>query len=168
MSSSDLERIKAVVAPVVEGEGHDLYDVELAGAILRVLVDRPGGVDLEVLGQLTRSLSVALDAEDPMPGRYTLEVSSPGLERPLRTPAHFAAAVGRRAKVRTVAGAEGDRRLEGEVVAADGDGVTLATDGGERVVRYDEIERARTVFEWGPTPPPGKGKQKREKRKVQT
>jgi len=170
VASGDLEQVRGLVAPAVEAAGYDLYDVELAGATLRVLVDGTGGVDLKALGELTRDVSTALDADDPMPGRYTLEVSSPGLERPLRTPAHFAAAAGRRARVRTVAGTEGYRRVEGEVTAADDEAVTLATEEGERRIPYDEIERARTVFEWGPTPPPGsgKGKQKREKRKVQT
>ncbi len=71
-----------------------LYDVEHAGSLLRILVDRPGGVDLDLLAQVTRELSSALDAADPLPGRYTLEVSSPGLERPLRRPEHFDAAIG--------------------------------------------------------------------------
>jgi ribosome maturation factor RimP len=161
--SSTAERVRAVVEPVVAAADLDLYDLELAGGVLRVLVDAPGGVDLAVLGEVTRAVSEALDADDPLPGRYTLEVSSPGLERKLRTPAHFAAALGKKVRVRTVAGTDGERRIEGELAAADDDGVVLATPEGERRVAYAEVERAKTVFEWGPTPPPGSGRQKRQK-----
>ena len=162
MAESTVERVRAVVEPVVAAADLDLYDVELAGGIVRVLVDRSGGVDLSVLGEVTRAVSEALDADDPLPGRYTLEVSSPGLERKLRTPGHFAAALGRKVRVRTVAGTEGERRVEGELTAADADGVVLATEDGERRVAYSDVERAKTVFEWGPTPPPGAGKRSRK------
>jgi ribosome maturation factor RimP len=163
VAESTVERVRAVVEPVVAAADLELYDVELAGPILRVLVDKAGGVDLAVLGEVTRRVSEALDAEDPLPGRYTLEVSSPGLERKLRTPEHFAAALGKQVRVRTVAGTEGERRVEGELTAADEHGVVLATPDGERRIAYDEVERARTVFEWGPTPPPGGGRQRRQK-----
>ena len=163
MAESTVERVRAVVEPVVAAADLELYDVELAGPILRVLVDKAGGVDLAVLGEVTRLVSEALDAEDPLPGRYTLEVSSPGLERKLRTPEHFAAALGKQVRVRTVAGTEGERRVEGELTAADEHGVVLTTPDGERRIAYDEVERARTVFEWGPTPPPGAGRQRRQK-----
>ena len=115
MAKSTVERVRAVVEPVVAAADLDLYDVELAGGTLRVLVDRAGGVDLSVLGDVTRGVSEALDADDPLPGRYTLEVSSPGLERKLRTPEHFAAALGKQVRVRTLPGTEGEARL-----AADG------------------------------------------------
>ena len=163
MVESTVERVRAVVEPVVAAADLELYDVELAGGVLRVLVDRSGGVDLAVLGEVTRGVSEALDADDPLPGRYTLEVSSPGLERKLRTPAHFSAALGKKVRVRTVAGTEGDRRIEGELVSADDDGFVVATVAGERRLAYTEVERAKTVFEWGPTPPPGGGRQRRQK-----
>jgi ribosome maturation factor RimP len=163
VARSTVERVRAVVEPVVAAADLELYDVELAGAILRVLVDAAGGVDLAVLGEVTRAVSDALDADDPLPGRYTLEVSSPGLERKLRTPAHFAAALGKKVRVRTVAGTEGERRVEGELTAADDEGVVVATPEGPRRLAYDEVERARTVFEWGPTPPPGGGRRSRQK-----
>lgn len=160
------ETVRAVVAPLLDEKGVDLYDIELTGGTLRVLVDREGGVDLDALGELTRSISGVLDAVDPMPGRYTLEVSSPGLERPLRTPDHFRAAVGSKVTVKTRPGTEGDRRVEGELLDADDEGATVAVAGGERRVAYVDVERARTVFEWGPAPkpgPPSKGKKKAKK-----
>jgi ribosome maturation factor RimP len=141
------ERIAAVVAPVVASQGHQLYDVELAGATVRVLVE---GATLETLEQVSPLVSSALDEhfeanEDEMPGRWYLEVSSPGLERALRRPEHYRAAVGAKVKVKTKARVEGDRRIEGELSAADDQGIDVA---GRRLA-YDDIEQARTVFEWG-------------------
>ena len=144
------EVVEQVVAPLLERRDLRLYDVELAGGTLRVVVERAGGLDLEVLGELTREVSAALDAADPLPGRYTLEVSSPGLERTLRRPDHFAGALGTPIRVKTKPGTEGDRRVEGELVAADGEHITVRVDGGTRTLGLDQIERARTVFEWGP------------------
>jgi ribosome maturation factor RimP len=149
---STAERVRSIVAPLLAERSLELYDLELAGGVVKVVVDRAGGVDMEAIGDATRAISRALDEHDPMSGRYTLEVTSPGLERTLRTPAHFAGAVGTVVKVKAVAGVDGERRVEGTLVAADDDGVTLSADGVERHLRYDEIERARTVFDWGPPP----------------
>jgi ribosome maturation factor RimP len=70
-------------------------------------------------------------------------------------------------RVRTVPGTEGQRRVEGELTAADADGVVVATEEGPRRVAYAEVERARTVFEWGPTPPPGAGKRRQKRGREQ-
>lgn len=149
MSTAD--RVRALVVPLIAAQDLELYDLEMAGGTLRILVDRPGGPDVGAITDLTRAVSRALDEHDPIDGHYTLEVSTPGLERPLRTPAHYAGAVGAKVKVKTNPGVEGDRRVEGVVAAADGEQVTLQVAGGtERTLRYDDIERARTVFEWGP------------------
>ena len=164
---ADFEAVRAAVEPVLSRRGLELFDLELVGSgrarTLRLTVDRAEGLDLEALAEATEPVSAALDAAGAVSGSYTLEVSSPGLERKLRTPAHFAAALGKQVRLRTVAGTEGERRVEGELTAADDDGVVLATPGGERRVAYAEVERAKTVFEWGPTPPPGAGRQRRQK-----
>lgn len=154
------DRVREVVLPLLAERDLELYDIEVSGRDLRVFVDRPGGLDLDLLADATRAVSRALDDADPIAGAYTLEVSSPGLERRLRTPHHFAGAVSETVKVKLRAGAarDGERRLEGDVTAADDAGVTLRTSAGETTVAYDDIERARTVFEWGPTPKPGKGR----------
>jgi ribosome maturation factor RimP len=138
------------LSPLLEARGLDLVDVERRGAELTVFVDRDGGVDLDELAEATRMVSDALDELDPMPGRYTLSVSSPGLERRLRTPAHFARAVGETVTVRVHGGTDEVRRLQGTLEAADETGCTV---DGNRVA-YQDIERARTVFEWGPSPKP--------------
>jgi ribosome maturation factor RimP len=149
------ERIAELVEPILLDRGHELYDVELTGATVRVLVDREGGVALDDLEQLAREISGVLDEADPLPERFYLEVSSPGLERPLRQPKHFQTAVGTKVKVKTLPSVEGDRRVDGLLAAADDDSVTVETDAGPRRLAYDDIERARTVFEWGGNPKPG-------------
>lgn len=162
------EQVRALVEPIVTSEGLELIDVEVAPRLLRVTVDRPGGVDLDAISDVTQLVSAALDRADPVPGgSYALEVSSPGLERPLRTPEHFQRFVGTLVNVKTHPGVPGERRMVGHLVDADDDGFTLhPRDGSEpRRFAYDDVDKARTVFEWGPSPKPGKvgGRPKRNK-----
>ena len=147
------DRVRELVAPLAEAVSVDLYDVEHHGGVVRVLVDADGGIDLDVIARLSRSISRALDEHDPIPGRYTLEVSSPGLERPLRTPEHFRRAAGSTVKVKTLAGFDGPRRLTGILEAVADDGVDLrSTDGEVCRIAYEQLASARTVFEWGSRP----------------
>lgn len=154
-------RVRQLVEPLVADADASLYDLEYAGGVLRVTLQKDGGVDIGTIGKVTRSISRMLDEEDPIAGQYTLEVSSPGLERPLRTPEHFAGAVGSLVALKTRAGVEGDRRVKGVLLAADAETATVAPadadPGSARVIALADIERARTVFEWGPTPKPGTG-----------
>jgi ribosome maturation factor RimP len=152
------ERVQAIIEPLVIEAGLDLFDLEHAGGVLRVSVDRAGGVDIDAISALTRSISRALDDDDPIAGRYTLEVSSPGLERALRTPAHFTWALGHDVTVKTVATFDGPRRVGGVLSEADDDGIVVALEGsdGEPMrLAYTDIDKARTIFNWGPTPKPG-------------
>lgn len=150
------DRVRELVLPLVADRHLELYDVELAGGVLRVMVDRDGGLDLDALSDVTRAVSRALDEADPIAGRYTLEVTSPGLERPLRTPQHFERAIGETVKIKTAPGVASDRRIEGVLASADDTGIAVREsreEAGESTLRrvaYDEIVRARTVFEWGP------------------
>src|SRR4051794_3639747 len=102
------ERVHELVAPLLAPLGLELFDVELAGPVLHIAVDRDGGVDLDTISEATTVISHALDDDDPIPGRYTLEVSSPGLERPLRTPAHFLRFIGTTVSVKTTAEVDGE------------------------------------------------------------
>jgi ribosome maturation factor RimP len=166
---STIDRVRDIVVPLLEARGLDLYDVEQHGPVLRVTIDRPGGVDLDAVGEATKAISLALDEHDPVPGKYTLEVSSPGLERTLRTPEHFALAVGDEVNVKTTAAYEGPRRLTGTLVAADDDGVRIRVDGpdgDELAIAYGDVEKARTVFDWGPTPKPGTSTRTKPKTKT--
>ena len=156
-------RVHALVAPLVEAADATLYDLEYQGGVLRVTVEREGGVGIDLIARLTREISRELDETDPIAGQYTLEVSSPGLERVLRRSNHFVGAVGTLVTVKARAGVEGDRRIKGVLVAADADAETVtiapsgAAPGTTRTLGLSDIERARTVFEWGPAPKPGTG-----------
>jgi ribosome maturation factor RimP len=164
-SSPLLDRVRGLVEPIVADLGLDLYDLEQRGGTLRVTIDTrpgsPGGVDLDQIAVATRLISRELDEHDPLPGRYTLEVTSPGVERALRTPAHFRREIGKRITVRLADATVEQRRLEGLLVAADESTATLRVgvlvDGApdDRTVEIAGIDRARTVFEWGPQPKPG-------------
>jgi ribosome maturation factor RimP len=163
----DIDTVVRSVEPVVGALGLSLYDVELSGSgrarVLRVLVDRPGGIDLEGIAAATDAISPALDhppLDSVLPGPYALEVSSPGLERPLRTPAHFADAVGETVSVKTRAGDDRPaRRVRGVISGAGESGFDLTLDdGGSEHLHYDDVAQARTVFEWGPQPKRGKSK----------
>jgi ribosome maturation factor RimP len=144
--------LEELVRPVVEAAGLELWDVSFHGegrrAVLRVTVDREGGVDLDTIAEVSERLSRRLDLEDFGPAGYALEVSSPGVERALRTPRHFERSVGERVKVRTVAQVNGRTVHEGELVSADAEAIVIAAEGGELRVPYAEIRSARTVFEW--------------------
>lgn len=154
----DDDGMEALVGAPVTEAGLELVEVEVRPGLVRVVVDGEGA-DLDRLAEVTRAVSAALDARDPLPGRYTLEVTTPGVERPLRTPRHFQRAVGEDVTVRIVPGADGDRRVAGKLVAADDGGIVVEgpdVPGGRRRIEYDEVERARTVFVWGPgTAPTG-------------
>jgi ribosome maturation factor RimP len=164
MSTSPVtDAIAALVAPIVSDLKLDLYDLEFNGGLLRITVDTPpgsgAGVTLDQLSLLTRLVGRDLDHHDPIPGHYTLEVSSPGLERPLRTPVHFQKAIGRTVSVRLHAVAAAERRIQGVLIAADDDTATIRLDDAaktERVVPLASIDRARTVFVWGGAEKPGK------------
>ncbi|MEI7592862.1 MAG: ribosome maturation factor RimP [Actinomycetes bacterium] len=161
MSTPD--RVRLLIEPLVSDLGLNLYDLELNGGSLRVLVDVPGGVDMGAITKLTRAISRSLDEHDPISGHFTLEVSSPGLERPLRTPDHFTRAIGTKVTIKTVAGLEGARRVVGLLTEADDESFVVTVDdpaGQSRRLAYGDIERARTVFEWGPATKPGKAAKK--------
>jgi ribosome maturation factor RimP len=159
-----INRVRELVDPIASDLELDVYDIEQRGGTLRVTLDTrpgaPGSVDLEQLSLATRLISRELDHADPVPGKYTLEVTSPGVERSLRTPAHFQREVGKTVNVRLANVDAEQRRLEGVLVAADERTATIRVDGPDgpvdHVVEIDAIDRARTVFVWGPQPKPGK------------
>jgi ribosome maturation factor RimP len=152
-----IDRLREIVEPLCLDLAVELYDLELNGGVLKVTVDKAEGIGMADIAPLTREISRALDVHDPISGHFTLEVSSPGLERTLRTPAHFVRAIGSDVKVKLRPGVRDDRRVEGVLVAADDSGFVLdaVADGADqRRFSYDDIDKARTVFAWGPTPRP--------------
>jgi len=150
-----LETVRTEVEPVVAPLGLQIYDVVDAGGVLRLVLDRPGGVDVDTLEEASRLVGGQLD--EIISGSYTLEVSSPGLERSLRRPEHFEGARDEVVSVKARNDEGAMERLRGVVTAVDATGITLATDAGERTLAFDAIESAKTVFEWAPAPKPGKG-----------
>jgi ribosome maturation factor RimP len=125
-----VERVKSVALRVTADRGLELVDVELkraqGGQLVRLFVDQPGGgIGLEALSTVSEEVSAILDAEDPIEGNYTLEVSSPGLDRPLHGEDDYRRFVGRLAKLASYEPVEGRRHWTGRIVACDGGIVTL-------------------------------------------
>jgi ribosome maturation factor RimP len=138
---------ETLVRPVVEGAGLELVDVtfgrEGGRRILRITVDRDGGVDLDAISRLSEKVSRRLDLEGFEPGPYSLEVTTPGIERPLRRPPEYRRAIGERVRVRIADGA-----IEGDLVDADEERIRIAAAEGERVVPLAEVASAKTVVDW--------------------
>jgi len=149
------EQLRTIVEPIVASLDATIYDLEFEGGSLRLTLDRPGGIDLDTIAEATRQVSRQLDLDDPIPGAYTLEVTSPGLERTLRLPGHWTSALGERVRVKTKPHVDGERRVDGVVASVAGDRVTITTEAGDRTLDIADIDRARTVFVWGPQPKPG-------------
>jgi len=168
-----LARVRQLVAPIASDLGLDLYDLEQRGGTLRVTLDTPpgsdGGVTLDTLALASRLVSRELDHHDPVPGRYTLEVTSPGVERTLRTPAHYRRELGKVVSVRLTDVGHDDRRLTGTLVAADDTTATISVEGPdgpvERVVPLEQIDRAKTVFVWPATAKPQQQPKKQKRTK---
>ena len=161
-TSPVVDRVTSLVAPIVTDLGLDLYDIEYTGGIVRIVVDTqpggPTGVSLENIALITRLVSREFDHSDPVPGRYTLEVTSPGLERTLRLPRHFVREVGKTIAVRLSSALDGQRRIQGDLVSATEDTIVVCLSDNaltEVTIPLSIVERAKTVFQWGPTPKPG-------------
>jgi ribosome maturation factor RimP len=124
-----VERVRSVALRVTADRGFELVDIELKQAksekLVRIFVDRSGGIGLEDLQSVSEEVSAILDAEDPIEGHYTLEVSSPGLDRPLKGEADYRRFVGRLAKLASYEPVEGRRHWTGRIVGCDDGIVTL-------------------------------------------
>jgi len=175
----DRERLNAVIEPVVRAHGAELVDFELkneGGWVLRVFVEKLGAsagkmstkdaaINLELCSNIARDLSPALDVADPIPHRYNLEVSSPGVERPLRKADDFVRFAGEKAKLKLKNAVQGQKVLVGTLGSVK-DGVIDIVDGGRTYdVPLEDVLSARLVFEFGPAskPPSSGGKKKKRK-----
>ena len=129
MSAATIEHeIQTLIEPLVADFGAEVFDVTWGGGRLKVAVDAPGGIDTTTLSKVSRTISQELDLRDPIESRYTLEVSSPGLERRLRRPEHFAKSVGSTVTLKLK---DGKTRLSGEIVDATETEVTLRLADGD-------------------------------------
>ena len=156
---SDLaEQIRGIVEPYLAAEGMELDDVEILGGgkLLRVTVDAEGPLELDHIAALSRGIGRLIEEEDPVASSYTLEVTSPGLERKLRHPAQFLKAVGGEVAVKTYTRIDDDKHHKGRLITANGDGITVDVGGKERSIAYGDVASARTVFIWEKGQKPGK------------
>jgi ribosome maturation factor RimP len=141
------ERLIALIEPLLERLGYELVELEYsagrAHGILRLFVDKAGGVGVDDCERVSREVSALLDVEDPIPTAYTLEVSSPGFDRVLRTQAHFERFAGSRVFVELKVPRAGRRRYTGTLLAVDGTGIAVEVDGQQVQMSYAEIGKAR-------------------------
>lgn len=149
MSGKALD-LMALLEPTVKGVGLELLGIEFSpsagSALLRIYIDAPGRpVGIEDCETASREISAILDVSDPIASQYTLEVSSPGIDRPLFSAAHFAAQLGETVKIALNLPQDGRRRLQGRVRAVTEDGVVLDVDGREFSVAIGNIDKARLV-----------------------
>jgi ribosome maturation factor RimP len=149
----DLEKIQAIAARVVSSEGLTLVDVELKGGksnpLLRIYIDKPQGITHEDCKLVSEQISAILDVEDPFPGRYVLEVSSPGLDRKLVKANDYQYFAGRRARVVLKEPLNGVKVFEGRLAGFDSGRVRLdAGEAGIKEIDLENIAKARLVLEW--------------------
>jgi ribosome maturation factor RimP len=141
-------KLEEEIAKIVKSYGATLYDIETTRegdeSIYRVSITKEGGVDLDLCADISSTLSPFLDVHPPMNSPYRLEVGSPGIERILRKPEHFKAAIGEKVKLKV----PGQDRLKGTLRQADDQGIVVETKHGEESYTYHDILKARTYFDW--------------------
>ena len=143
------DELSRLLGPVVAGRGVELWELEYAnrpgGGLLRLYIDSPQGITVEDCERVSRAVSSVLDESDPIPGEYTLEVSSPGLDRVLRTREHFARFEGEQVRVEMREPIAGRKRFVGQLLEVGEREITLSVDGANVSLPIDEIHRARLV-----------------------
>ncbi len=147
------EKLITLLEPTLEAMGYELVELEARSnpknGLVRLYIDKPGGVGLDDCEQVSHQVSGVLDVEDPMPGEYSLEVSSPGLDRPLRTEKHFAGAVGEKVKLELNAPLADRRwRFTGTLTSVEDGRVTVDVDGEAVTLDIAALKRARIVPEY--------------------
>ena len=151
-----LAKIREIVERVATSEGLELVDVEFLGrgpnAILRIYIDKPGGISIGDCQSMSQQVGAVLDVEDLIDRSYTLEVSSPGLDRKLVKPADYQRFAGKLAKISLKGPREGPRRIQGRLLGIQGGRVQFDTGQGVREFDLGEIEKANLVVEFGPAP----------------
>lgn len=144
--SKRTEQLKELLAPVVEDLGYTLWGVQYLqgrGAVLRLFIDHDDGINVDDCALVSHEVSGVLDVEDPIPGDYNLEVSSPGLDRPLFELSHFERYQGESVQLTLLAPVAGKRKMTATLVAVDGDTLVMELDGESLRVPYSQVDRAR-------------------------
>jgi len=143
------EKLRVLIAPVVEALGCELWGFEYSGSgrhsLLRIYIDRPNGVGIEQCEQVSRQVGSLLDVEEVITGEYTLEVSSPGLDRPLYNLGQYRQFAGEDIKLRLRIPFEGQRKFQGRLNGVEGDDIVLMIEDNEYLFPVDNIERATII-----------------------
>lgn len=146
MLSNKERQLLGALEPRARQEGIEIVTIEVVGAkkspTIRVYIDTDHGVTFDELSAAQAWINEIMDELDPFPGAYTLEVSSPGIDRPLRTPEHFQRFAGQTAVVKTVGPIDGSSSFTGDIVSADEGQVVLSVDGSDRTIPFDQIKKA--------------------------
>lgn len=147
MISKESDRLTRLIEPIVAQLGYELVGIEFdgRGRVLRVYIDHPNGIVVDDCSRVSYQLSGMLDVEDPIPGQYQLEVSSPGLDRPLFQLAHFQRFVGSIASIRLRTPVDNRRRVKGRLLGVEGDDILVEEDAGTLRLPFGAIDRARLV-----------------------
>ena len=152
--NATLGRVRELAVPLVENEGMELVDIELrpegsrGGRVLRLYLDKAGGPTVDDLTRVSRQLSAVLDSQDIVTGAYTLEVSSPGINRPLKRPEDFARFIGKRVRIRTRGLIGGRRSFLGILQEIAGGSVTVAQGGTRYEIPFAAIEKSNYEHDW--------------------
>jgi len=143
------DELAKLLEPTVERLGYELVDLEVRlggkGGLVRVFIDKPEGIDLDDCETVSRAVSALLDVEDPVPGNFNLEVSSPGLDRKLTKVEHFQRFEGETVKVQMRFPIEGRRRFRGTLVSSDDENIVVDVDGESHSLPLKTIDTARLV-----------------------
>jgi ribosome maturation factor RimP len=143
------DELAKLLEPAIERLGYELADLEVRlggkGGLVRVFIDKPEGIDLDDCETVSRAVSALLDVEDPVPGNYNLEVSSPGLDRKLTKVEHFQRFEGETVKVQMRFPIEGRRRFRGTLVSSDDENIVVDVDGESHSLPLKTIDTARLV-----------------------
>jgi ribosome maturation factor RimP len=155
MSAGLRGKLIELAEPLLAQLGFELVDLEFSPgrshAQLRLFIDRPEGITIEDCEHISREFSALLDVKDPIPTAFTLEVSSPGLDRVLRKPGHYARFLGEQVHVELLAPREGRRRYTGKLLSADEQQIEMQVDGVAVQIAYGDVDRARLVPQWPDT-----------------
>ncbi len=144
-------KINELIKPTVEALELELWGIELLqqgkSAMLRIYIESDAGITVDDCEKVSRQVSALLDVEDPIAGEYTLEVSSPGLGRPLFTASQFAAFTGEVVNVKLRSPLNGRRKFKGSITAIDGNHIGINVDGEEFSLNHEDVEKANVVFQ---------------------
>ncbi len=153
MIHRNLTQLWDLLEPVVAGMGYELVEIEYNPSsrhgLLRLYIDHDDGIQLDDCTDVSNQVSALLDVEDPIPGHYNLEVSSPGMDRPLRTIRDFERFTGEIVKLKTAMAIDGRRNFKGRLCGIDGDEISIECDGQQFNLSLASIEKARLVPDFG-------------------